>query len=322
MGAMDPRQAPDEAAAAIAPDVTLDPVAPYMMLTGGIRPGTPIPAPAEWTAETARAVHAQMVEALSGWHPALQGLSSASSSTRCSPPTSCASTRRRRGRRATSRWSGTRSTRCCRRWGWVGTPHCVTRRCLRTSSPRRSGRPRPHSSDRGLRGRHARLRLPDHGMSADHDRFGGGGLRKKETAERTSSTFLAEQAPVTTLPGEPVPYVIEAGSGRAHVLLGEVGRALVGAEESDGAMSVMAPRRPARRPPDPAALPRQRVRVLLLPARRGPAVGRRREPRPAARRLRLHPARHAARLPAARPRLDVRRPGRARRLGPLLRPHR
>ena len=68
MGAMDPRQAPDEAAAAIAPDVTLDPVAPYMMLTGGIRPGTPIPAPAEWTAETARAVHAQMVEALSGWH--------------------------------------------------------------------------------------------------------------------------------------------------------------------------------------------------------------------------------------------------------------
>jgi quercetin dioxygenase-like cupin family protein len=54
------------------------------------------------------------------------------------------------------------------------------------------------------------------------------------------STYLAEQRPVTTLPGEPSPYVIEAGSGRAHVLLGEVGRALVGAEESAGAMSVMA----------------------------------------------------------------------------------
>jgi quercetin dioxygenase-like cupin family protein len=53
------------------------------------------------------------------------------------------------------------------------------------------------------------------------------------------TTFIAEQTPVTTLPGEPVPYVIEAGSGRAHVLLGEVGRALVGAEESAGAMSVM-----------------------------------------------------------------------------------
>jgi quercetin 2,3-dioxygenase len=54
------------------------------------------------------------------------------------------------------------------------------------------------------------------------------------------SAYIAERTPVTTLPGEPVPYVIEAGSGRAHVLLGEVGRALVGAEESGGAMSVMA----------------------------------------------------------------------------------
>src|ERR1700751_16939 len=53
------------------------------------------------------------------------------------------------------------------------------------------------------------------------------------------STFIAEQVPVTTLPGEAVPYVIEAGSDRAHVLLGEVGRALAGAEESGGAMSVM-----------------------------------------------------------------------------------
>src|SRR3954463_5061160 len=53
------------------------------------------------------------------------------------------------------------------------------------------------------------------------------------------STYLADPQPVTILPGEPVPYVIEAGSGRAHVLLGEVGRALVGAEESAGAMSVM-----------------------------------------------------------------------------------
>jgi quercetin dioxygenase-like cupin family protein len=53
------------------------------------------------------------------------------------------------------------------------------------------------------------------------------------------TTYIAEQTPATELPGEAVPYVIEAGSGRAHVLLGEVGRALVGAEESRGAMSVM-----------------------------------------------------------------------------------
>jgi quercetin dioxygenase-like cupin family protein len=62
-------------------------------------------------------------------------------------------------------------------------------------------------------------------------------------------TSLSAATPVTTLPGKPIPYVIEAGSGRAHVLLGQVGRALVGAEESGGAMSVMtldAPR--AQRP--------------------------------------------------------------------------
>jgi quercetin dioxygenase-like cupin family protein len=53
-------------------------------------------------------------------------------------------------------------------------------------------------------------------------------------------TLLAGAAPVTTLPGEPIPYVIESGSGRAHVLLGEVARVLAGAEESNGAMSLLA----------------------------------------------------------------------------------
>src|SRR4051812_47672223 len=52
-------------------------------------------------------------------------------------------------------------------------------------------------------------------------------------------TSLIAENPVTSLPGVAVPYVIEAGSGRAHALLGEVARALVGAEESGGAMSVM-----------------------------------------------------------------------------------
>lgn len=45
--------------------------------------------------------------------------------------------------------------------------------------------------------------------------------------------------PVTELPGTAVPYVQDAGSGRAHLLLGQVGRTLVGAEESEGRMSVM-----------------------------------------------------------------------------------
>jgi 2-polyprenyl-6-methoxyphenol hydroxylase-like FAD-dependent oxidoreductase len=74
MGAMDPRRPPDEAAAELAPDVPLDPVEPYMMLSGGLRPGTPIPPPDQWTPETARDVHTQTLEAVASWHPALRGL--------------------------------------------------------------------------------------------------------------------------------------------------------------------------------------------------------------------------------------------------------
>jgi salicylate hydroxylase len=74
MGAMDPRRAPEEAAAEVAPDVTLDPMAPYMMLSGGIAPGTPIPPPGEWSADTPAQMHANMVQAVAGWHPALRGL--------------------------------------------------------------------------------------------------------------------------------------------------------------------------------------------------------------------------------------------------------
>jgi salicylate hydroxylase len=74
MGAMDPRRPPAEAAVELAPDVALDPVEPYMMLSGGIRPGAPIPPPDAWTADTAREMHAQMIDAVSGWHPALRGL--------------------------------------------------------------------------------------------------------------------------------------------------------------------------------------------------------------------------------------------------------
>jgi salicylate hydroxylase len=74
LGAMDPRRPPDEAAAAIAPDVTLDSVEPYVMLSGGLEPGTPVPPPEQWTPEIARATHEQMVAAVSDWDPALRGL--------------------------------------------------------------------------------------------------------------------------------------------------------------------------------------------------------------------------------------------------------
>jgi salicylate hydroxylase len=74
MGAMDPRRPPEEAAAAIAADVHLDPHEPYMMLTGGIKPGTRIPEPRSWNDDTPRAMHEHMIDAVSGFHPAIRGL--------------------------------------------------------------------------------------------------------------------------------------------------------------------------------------------------------------------------------------------------------
>src|ERR1700761_6235220 len=74
IGPMDSRRPAEEAAADVAPDVTLDPVAPYMMLSGALLPGTPIPHPGEWTEDTPRVMHEQMLEAVADWHPALRGL--------------------------------------------------------------------------------------------------------------------------------------------------------------------------------------------------------------------------------------------------------
>ena len=41
------------------------------------------------------------------------------------------------------------------------------------------------------------------------------------------------------LPGKPVPYVLAAHSGRGHQLIDQVGRCIVGSEESNDAMSAM-----------------------------------------------------------------------------------
>jgi 2-polyprenyl-6-methoxyphenol hydroxylase-like FAD-dependent oxidoreductase len=74
MGAMDPREAPEAAATRLAPDVRMDPVIPYMMLSGGVAPGTTIPTPGQWGPDTAAEVHAAMVDAVADWHSALRGL--------------------------------------------------------------------------------------------------------------------------------------------------------------------------------------------------------------------------------------------------------
>lgn len=61
-------------------------------------------------------------------------------------------------------------------------------------------------------------------------------------------TDLTSSAALTELPGRPVPYVMEAGGGRAHLLIDQVGRCLAGAEETGRALSMMALEGPGGRP--------------------------------------------------------------------------
>jgi quercetin 2,3-dioxygenase len=53
------------------------------------------------------------------------------------------------------------------------------------------------------------------------------------------SSTLPGRVPVTELPGTVKPYVLEFGDGRSHLLIDQVGRCVAGAEETDGAWSVM-----------------------------------------------------------------------------------
>jgi 2-polyprenyl-6-methoxyphenol hydroxylase-like FAD-dependent oxidoreductase len=69
-----PRQQAVEAAAAIAPDVTLEPVDDYVMISCSVAPGTVIPAAAEWTADTPAMLRDAMLGAIEGWHPAARAL--------------------------------------------------------------------------------------------------------------------------------------------------------------------------------------------------------------------------------------------------------
>ena len=67
LGAFVPRRPIPEAVAAIAPDVRVDPVEDYMMVSGSLAPGTPPDAPGP-------ELKASMLAAVEGWHPALRGV--------------------------------------------------------------------------------------------------------------------------------------------------------------------------------------------------------------------------------------------------------
>jgi quercetin 2,3-dioxygenase len=65
------------------------------------------------------------------------------------------------------------------------------------------------------------------------------------------STETADTTARSGLPGKPVPYVLLAGEGHANLLLGEVGRTLAGAEETNDGLSVMTLSGPAAPRPIP-----------------------------------------------------------------------
>ena len=69
-----PRQRAADASAAIAPDVTLEPVEDYAMISCSVAPGTIIPPAAEWTAGTPAMLRDAMLAAIEGWHPAARAL--------------------------------------------------------------------------------------------------------------------------------------------------------------------------------------------------------------------------------------------------------
>jgi 2-polyprenyl-6-methoxyphenol hydroxylase-like FAD-dependent oxidoreductase len=69
-----PRQRPQDAAAAIAQDVTLAPVDDYVMISCSVAPGTVIPPAPDWTADTPARLRDAMLRAIEGWHPAARAL--------------------------------------------------------------------------------------------------------------------------------------------------------------------------------------------------------------------------------------------------------
>ena len=69
-----PRQPAPEAAKAIAPDVTLEPVGDYVMISCSVPPGTEIPPAAQWTDGTPAMLRDAMLAAVEGWHPAARAL--------------------------------------------------------------------------------------------------------------------------------------------------------------------------------------------------------------------------------------------------------
>ncbi|MFM1918128.1 MAG: FAD-dependent urate hydroxylase, partial [Actinomycetota bacterium] len=72
--AFHPRETIADLPSLVAPEVSLDDVKPYFMVSCSVPEGTAIPHRDEWTAETPALLRAAMLEAIEGWHPAVRAI--------------------------------------------------------------------------------------------------------------------------------------------------------------------------------------------------------------------------------------------------------
>lgn len=72
--AFHPRENVADLPARFAPDVSLDGVDPYFMVSCSVPEGTAIPHRDEWTADTPAQLREAMLQAIDGWHPAVRAI--------------------------------------------------------------------------------------------------------------------------------------------------------------------------------------------------------------------------------------------------------
>jgi 2-polyprenyl-6-methoxyphenol hydroxylase-like FAD-dependent oxidoreductase len=184
VGHWDPRQPVAHAAADLGIPGSFHEAEPYFMLNGAIPPGVEVPPPAEWTEQTPALMHATMITAVSGWHPALSGLVE-----RIDPATLFSHPFRRLD--PTPPWTTSRVTYL----GDAITAMLPTLGKGANMSMRNAAALRDQllAADRGERELLAALAAYEQEMraatyplmeiAADHNRFGGGGLRGPAEAE-------------------------------------------------------------------------------------------------------------------------------------------
>jgi 2-polyprenyl-6-methoxyphenol hydroxylase-like FAD-dependent oxidoreductase len=74
LGAFQPRRTIADAPKEIAPEVELEPVEDYMMVSCSVERGTVVPPAREWTPDTARELRESMQRVVADWHPAFRGI--------------------------------------------------------------------------------------------------------------------------------------------------------------------------------------------------------------------------------------------------------